>query len=240
MMTTRPTFRHTVKGLRIAAIAVLMPVITWAADAPTQFKRLDLLDGRKLTNVTVRSYDAATGKVLLIADGKAMTVPIALIPPPFAQQFKAGLLAGGASTTVVQSVPAAPSQGKSVVRATATPAPPRPATKTAASSNEPSANPAQAHAQAAADRAARFFRYELPVGSSSISVYEVSIEILSTEIVSGWEGRYRTRGKAYIQYYDSVGRSYSRQTEGFEIITEGKSGGAILVIDLSRLAHTSL
>lgn len=42
----------------------------------TPVGRLRLLDGRTLENVIIRSYDAQASKVLVIANGKAMLVPI--------------------------------------------------------------------------------------------------------------------------------------------------------------------
>lgn len=241
-MTSRPSAFRILRLLRTIVVAALAAAFAAAAETPTQFARLDLLDGRKLKNVTVRSYDTASGRVLLVADRKAMSIPIALIPPPFAQQFKSGLLAGGGSMTIVVAPPSTPPEKKASATPTAGgPSPaPAPTTPTSPTGTASSENPSLAHTQVAADRAARYFRYELRMGSNSVSVYEVDIEILGTENVSGWQGRYRTKGKAYIQYYDSVGGSYSRQTEGFEIITERKSDGAVVVIDLSRLAHTSL
>jgi len=44
-------------------------VLACAADQVVlQFPRLDLLDGRKLKNVIVKSYDAKSGDVLVVAD----------------------------------------------------------------------------------------------------------------------------------------------------------------------------
>ena len=86
-----------------------------AADAsPTKFARIDLLDGRTLKNVELVSYDAATDKVLLVADQKAMSVPLNLIPAPFAARFKHDLPESGASASVV--TPAAAPAPQTVVR----------------------------------------------------------------------------------------------------------------------------
>src|SRR3954466_5433605 len=53
-----------------------------------QFPQLALSDGRKLKNVVVKSYDAKSEKLLVIADGKAMTLPVALLPAPLNETLK--------------------------------------------------------------------------------------------------------------------------------------------------------
>jgi hypothetical protein len=237
-MTLSPSQSRIVTVCRVISLIVIAGTLAWAAEAPTRFARLDLLDGRKLTNVTVRTYDAASGRVFLIADRKAMSVPITLIPQPFAQQFKLGLPAGGGSMTVVKSSP--PAQLPRQITSAAPAVSSGPAPVVTVVNESATVDPAYAHAEAAAKRAERFFRFEIPTGSNAISVYDVDIETLGTEPVTGWEGRYRTRGKAYIQYYDSKGNSYSRVTDGFEVITDQKRGGAVTVSDLTRLAHASL
>jgi len=66
--------------LWVVALGVLPDTII----AATEFPRLDLMDGRTLKDVTVRSYDAETDKVLLLSEGKAYSIPARLVPPPFA------------------------------------------------------------------------------------------------------------------------------------------------------------
>jgi len=203
-----------------------------AAETSTVFTRLDLLDGRKLTNVAIKSYDSSSGRVLLIADRKAMTVPIALIPSPFAEQFRAGLSEGGSTTTVVPAKPAPASAAQ----------PPNPPAVRVAPSRVAKTMPARreiqaasgdlaAHLEAVVTRAERFFRYEHKAGSDSISVTAIDIETEEPVAVTGWEGRYRTAGKAYLEYYDSKGRSFQRTTSGFHVITEQKPGKAVTVVE---------
>jgi len=80
----------------------------WAADVPLKYTRLDLTDGRTLTNVVIKSYDAATDKLLLVADGKAMLVPENLIPPPLAVRLKASAPAAGSTTRLITPPPVVP------------------------------------------------------------------------------------------------------------------------------------
>jgi len=226
---------------RLVTLGILTNTFVLAAE----FQRLDLLDGRTLLKVTLRSYDAETDKVLLISDGKAYIVPAKLVPPPFAEQFrKSGMRPGSSVSTV--SAPLAPSAPPATVARTsaaaAASAPAvgptsqvrRPVMKPAPLSPEPAVASAEAHADVAATRASRFFRYEFKAGSDSISVTVLNVDVTACEEIAGWKGRYRTHGHAYLEFYDSKGGSFQRANRGFEVITEEKTPGKLGVIDFSQ------
>ena len=59
--------------MRTVLLFLAAGTVAWTADVPTRFIRLDLMYGRTLTNVVIKSYDAATGKLLLVTDGKDKT-----------------------------------------------------------------------------------------------------------------------------------------------------------------------
>jgi hypothetical protein len=179
--------------------------------------------------VVVKSYDAATGKLLLVADGKAMLVPADLIPPPLAARLKAGVPAAGSTTAFVTSQPVAPSA-----------VPEKPASApTVQMIDTPSATGSDqmlaSHKGAAEERAQRYYRYEFKAGSDAISVTALDIETEQPEAIMGWPDRFRTKGKAYLEFYDSKGGSFSRTTSSFEIITEQKPGQLPKVVDFTRL-----
>lgn len=197
------------------------------ADEPvTQFARIDLTDGRTIRDVTVRSYDPASGRVLLLAGRTAMSIPVALIPAPFDEQVKSAVPVAGSNLSTVVTKPVLPPP------AVSQPVPSAPL-PTQVSASAPAS--ASRHRQVATARAQRFFTYEFQAGSSAIGVYDCDIETEETEAIQGWTGRYRTKGRAYLQFYDSRGRSFSRTTSGFEIITEQKPGREVVVIDFTRL-----
>jgi hypothetical protein len=101
-------------------------------------------------------------------------------------------------------------------------------------SGEPAgASPTQ-HQFVARTRANRYYRYEHQIGSNSISVTALEFDLGTTLPVPGWPGRCRTEGKAFIEYFDSKGRSYQRTTSTFEILTEQKPGEEIKVVDFTR------
>ena len=203
--------------------------VAWAAEVPRQYTRLDLTDGRTLTNVVIKSYDAATGKLLLVADGKAMLVPESLIPPPLAVRLKADAPAAGSTTRYVTPPPVVPNR-YSERSASA------PAAHSGDTTDATVADPQLAgHKEAAVERAKRYFRFEYQAGSNAISITALDIETDQPEAIVGWLGRYRTKGKAYLEFYDSKGNSFSRTTSLFEVITEQKPGQMPKVVDFTRL-----
>ena len=208
----------------LIATAILLTTVGRAADpAPTKFTRIDLLDGRTLKNVELVSYDAAAAKVLLIADQKAMVVPLALIPQPFADRFKHELPESGASASVVPNPPAAHLPA------------PAPAPAVAPAPVPPAAVQPQlaAHKRAAEARAARYYRFEYKAGSDSIAVTALQLETDPPVAVDGWPGRYRIQGRAFMEFYDSVGRSFSRATSRFEVLTEQPPGKPVSVVEFT-------
>ena len=69
----------------------------------------------------------------------------------------------------------------------------------------------------------------------SVSITALDIDADQPEAIMGWPGRYRTKGKAYLEFYDSRGNSFSRTTSSFEVITEQKPGQMPKVVDFTRL-----
>jgi hypothetical protein len=240
-------FRSRAAIILLLGICLLAVAAAASEDVPLNFARLDLNDGRKLKNVVVRSYDPKTQRLLIVTDGKAMMIPIASVPPPFNEQLKAAP-ATGESVNTISAPPPPLRRGiasaadqyhleRSVpVRQTQVVYVPRPA---------PAALPAPVdpmlaqvglgqHQAAARARAEKYFRYEHQMGSNSIIVQSVGLELTVPVSVPGWTGRFRTEGKAYIEFFDSKGRSFQRATSTFEIMTEQKPGEALQVVDFSR------
>ncbi len=231
---------------------------SWSAESiPLRFNQIDLTDGRQLKNVVVRSYDAKTERLLIVADKTAMTIPIVLIPPPFNEKLKAAPATGASvSTALALPRPVPPSSptepDRSTVAVPTSPAPeiiagpeasqppsaPAPRSRPQPRRNVETGEPVEAsptqHQFVARTRANRYYRYEHQVGSNSISVTALEFDLGTTTPVPGYAGRCRTEGKAFIEYFDSKGRSYQRTTSTFEVLTEQKPGEEIKVIDFSR------
>ncbi len=217
----------TIRALLPLLLALLSAASTAAAepDNPTlEFKRLDLLNKRTLRDVVVRSYDAKSDKFLVIAGGKAMTIPASLVPAPFADQLRQNAPAsGGTVSSGTDPIP----PPRTVTSSNTSP----PAT---APAPDASATAAAAHRAAAIDRALTFYRYEYVAGSAAMRVDSVKIDAEPARAVPGWSGRYRTLGKAYLELFDTKGWSATRAQSSFEIITEQKPDEPIVVIDFSR------
>lgn len=196
-----------------------------------EFARLDLTDGRKLKKVVVKSYDTTTGKLLVVASGKAMTIPIALVPKPFQDALKSGARPAGDTTSAIPVTPARPPAKVVVVK----PAKPTPMPPVAVAPVAPPVAPDLSRIKnAALLRAQNYYRYEYPVGSGAVTVTAINFETDDPEIIVGWENRYRVQGRALLEYYDSPGRSFNRSTDRFEIILEQKPGQSLQAIDFTR------
>lgn len=214
-----------------ACFCLVMACRAQESATPLEFVRLDLTDGRKLKKVVVKSYDATTGKLLVVASGKAMTIPIALVPKPFQDTLKADARPAGDTTTAIPTTLPRPT-AKGVAVAPTKPVPMTPVPQAPAA--VPVAPDFTYIKNTALTRAQNYYRYEYPVGSGAVSVTAINFETDDPEIITGWEGRYRVQGRALLEYYDSPGRSFNRSTDRFEVTLEQKPGKSLQVIDFSR------
>jgi len=207
-----------------------LSVLRGAENHGFEYARLDLLDGRTLKAVSVKSYDPSNDKLLILSDEKLLLIPAKLIPPPFAAHFRKNAKRSGGTTSTVPSSPSQSSSSRSQSRqakdTTQNPSAP--------DRVDPEAKLKSAHIQAARSRADRFYRYEFTAGSNSISVTARNIEITRCEPITGWAGRYRSEGTARLEYYDSKGGSFQRVSSGFEVITETSKDSEITVVDFTR------
>lgn len=151
---------------------------------------------------------------------------------------------GAHPSPTTQPAPAAPpihpaATSSQLARPTSPPPPVRRSAASPAPARTPTPNQAiaqgqgidlQAHRRIAAERAQRYYRHEFRVGSDSALMMGVDIEVSMPKVVPGWEGRCRAEGKAYLEIYDSRGRSFQRRTSTFEVVTERKASDEEIVI----------
>lgn len=221
-----------IRFLRLIPTVLIAAVAVAAESLPLKFSRLDLRDGRTLENVVVKTYDARSGKLLLISDGKAMLIPIALVPPPFGEQLKKAPPSGETSSSTSGS--RLPSQVSPRTRDESQPAITEPRHDAPARPEKQNEEVWRAHAEKALERATNFFQLEYQPGSNNITVTVVRFENSRPQPVEGWLNRFRTEGKVYLEYYNSVSRNYDRSTCTFEVLTEQKSGEEIKIVQFSR------
>jgi len=221
-----------------AAAFVFVAHASGASDANTlEYTRLDLTDGRTLKNVAVKSYDAKTDKLLVIANGKAMTVPLSLVPAAVQTQFRKAPESG----STVSIAPAAPKFTAPVPTGN-TVNPARPSTPPPRADGRPD-DPqireravANAHKQVALAYAARYFRYDYQVGPSNVRIDSVEFGDVTNHEVQGWAGTYETSGTAYLEFFDSARVSYGRAKAHFEVRTEQKPNEDIKVVSFDKRA----
>lgn len=101
-------FRPCSRALLLATLLVggLVPSPAAAADAPLQFDRMELADGKVLHHVVVKSYDAGSDRLLVIADRQARFIPVKLIPNPVAQRLRDTAPLSGQNLSLVAAPPA--------------------------------------------------------------------------------------------------------------------------------------
>jgi len=68
----------------------------------------------------------------------------------------------------------------------------------------------------AKERAKDYFRHEYNSGNNSNLTCECSVTLSEVRPVEGWAGRWLVKGRAYLKYYQSQGRSFTSQTRDFE------------------------
>lgn len=221
-----------IRFLRLFPMVFLLAVAVAAENIPLKFSRLDLRDGRTLENVVVKTYDARTEKLLLIASGKALTIPIALVPPPFDEKLKKAPPSGDTSSVTSGSRP--PSQMRKTSRDEYETAIRESRNDVPVRVEKQNEEVWRAHAEKALERASNFFQLEYQPGSNSITVTVLRFENSRPQPVAGWPNRFRTEGKAYLEYYNSVSRVYDRSSSTFEVLTEQKPGEEIKVVQFER------
>jgi hypothetical protein len=192
------------------------------AVVPLRYEEITLTDGKKLKKVVIKSYDAKAEKLLVVASGKAVILPIGQVPEPLASRLKADAPQAGSSTT------SAPE--RKVVPSAAAPRPFYPQPAPVVRQEQP--ENLGAHKDAALARARNYYRYEFPVGSDAARVTALSFEMDEPTAIPGWNNRYRTQGRALLEWFDSKGWSYKRTTSTFEVTTE-KGSGSPKVVDFA-------
>lgn len=225
--------------MRSLLLFLAATALAHAAESESFIGRLTLLDGRVLKNVVIRTYDTPSSKVLLLSEGKALLIPITIMPPPYAERIKAR--SARPSADLVQTTPLPPPASEP----DATPAPagpvvvvPTPAPSVPSAPPAPATDPVdpvEAHLAVATAHVRRYYKFEYRTGSNAIAVTDSDIDIEETEPVTGWTNRYRTKGKVFLEIYDSVGGgSFRRGSSRFEVLTEQKPGERIKVVDFTR------
>ena len=194
--------------------------------APLKYDQLVLTDGRTLQKVVFKSYDPKADKFLLLADGKALSLPAAQIPAAQRPGLRAAAPLAGSSTSTPP-----PGAVKPVTRIT-----PHPFDNLPEATPAPAIPPAppslSAHKNAALSRAGHYYNSEFRAGSNGTYVTNLQFEAGEPEAITGWPNRYRTQGKVSLDWYTGRG-TYQRDIRStFEVITEATDTG-VRVLDFT-------
>ncbi len=187
---------------------------------------LALKDGTTHRDVTIKTFDPAIGRVMILEGKTFTTEPISFFPDDLAAKLR----------SMAPPQASEPEKPSTVVPAPAAPRPSAPPPEVTRSHEEKALSPERAEAAARAAikaHAYNYFRYTYRFGSNSVTVRSVAFEWQEIEAVQGWTGRYRMAGKAYIDYFDSVGNSFSRIDPAFEILCDVSGKGATKIIDVT-------
>ena len=230
------------RPLRLPAFLLGLVATLPAAEnkSPARFPSLMLADGRQLSGVEVKSYDAVTDRFLVVADRKMVLLAASLVSEPVRERLKIGVPRRDSAIAVVpvkpapvdktDKPPADPTPAGPVTKP-AEPAPAAPAVDDAAARE---AARLEDHRTAVLERAMKYFRDELPAGTGFVRVNEKSFVIDAAEAVPGWPDRYRSQGRVQVEHSDRTGGRARMVTERFEVLTEQKPGEEPRVIDFSR------
>ncbi len=90
----------------LPSLLIALSLASLAQAAQPTYPHLALADGRQLHDVTIKSFDQASGKFLIIADGKAQLIPAAQLPAALTAQLKNNLPDSGRSTNIQATLPA--------------------------------------------------------------------------------------------------------------------------------------
>lgn len=86
----------------------------------------------------------------------------------------------------------------------------------------------------ARSRANTYFRNRR-YGSGSELTLVARLEIEPIEPIQGWSNRYRAKGVAYVQFYESSGGSFAKREQRFEIVLATDERGRVRTHEISEL-----
>jgi len=185
-----------------------------------EFARLDLIDGRSLRNVVVKSFNPNAQTLFVVADHKAMTISLQLVPPAVRPMFSAVRIS--APTAAVSEMPRRKRPAPASTHGDPEP------TSTDPAAAQPSAG-AKEHAEFAQKYADEYYhtKHQFTMGSVSAVVIDVAVDDCSP--MQGWERQYRSQGHVNV--------SYSNGQQGrltFEVLSKEADDHSLTLVQFIR------
>ncbi|HVU16587.1 MAG TPA: hypothetical protein VHD32_06665 [Candidatus Didemnitutus sp.] len=204
-----------------------------------KFPQLVLQSGETLSDATIKSYDYLNGSVSVLAGKTLRKIEMGNLPddvrqkierlgPKLTDEQKEKLIAkddaAAEKARLREERKAVVTRPAPMVRSIPAPAGPSDAT-----------NPAQLMAlkNAANTYASHYIRYDYAKWSNIGAVTNVDLLLDEPEVVSGWPGRWRVKGKVGFNYLTNQGSTVVRESRSVDVILEAAAGGQPKLVDVS-------
>lgn len=222
-------------------------LFTMVAAAPHKIELavddLVLKNGQRFVSGTIRSYDHANGKVVLMADRKIVSIQLELLPDDLAEKIIAMVPEESKDETRTEKSERHRKQAEAKRNSEAAAKARTEETnrrRAESQARAAEATKASRHDQMKAEtsrlarsRADRYFRYEFKPGSGATVQIRRDIDLEEPEEVAGWPNRFRVQGQIGLEYYDSKGRSFSTTSQRFEVTAQGDDRGKMTIVDFT-------
>lgn len=232
--------------LPLLFVLVTAPALAAPFNVNVKFEQIELRNGQKLAAGTIKSYDHATGKVVLFVNRTVSSVQLELLPEELAKRIVSLV----PEETKAEAREQRAERKEQQQRARDYQKSAAEADRRAEQQNADRAAAARVRQEegrkeqmARADRSAskrlaeekayRYFRYDYRPGSGSVIITGQGVEVQEPKEIVGWERRYRVNGTVGLEFYDSRGRSFDRTVRSFEVIVGPDDQGNLVAIDFS-------
>jgi hypothetical protein len=232
------------------AFALVLAIGQGVRGTPQQvglsFPVIHLKNGKDINAAEIKTFDASSGRVVILSDRSIASIQIQLLPddvaariislvppePPARPPPSASMQYGSESP---QGAAVSGAMARRVVPQSRDRQPVVQSGSDERSESELVERSNREIKRLAKSRAYKYYRYEMRPGSGYVAVTESSIELEEPEEIPGWPGRRRVRGEIALEFFDSVGRSFNSTTGRFEVTTETNGKGATKVVDFTPL-----
>lgn len=229
-----------------AKIALFLTLCGSASAVPhkvdVRFESLRLRNGTTFAEGIIKTFDPATGRVVLQAGRTISSYQIEMLPEEIAAQVTS--LVPDAATDAAMTEEARGESRERARQAAQKKERERAAREAEAAKTRAAQARGNAQAQAsdaiqgrakglARDKAYRYYRYEFRPASGSVVIIGQSVQVEEPVAVPGWDRRYRVTGSVGLEFYDSRGRSFDRTTRSFEVLVGPDSNGNAAVLDFT-------
>ena len=160
---------------------------------------------------------------MVIADGKFTSLPAGLVAEPLGSRIKAAAPAAGGSTSSTLSrkiyapvVVTGPDNTPHIYHPPVLTLP----------------EEIKMHKSIALRHATLHYLYQYPVAPGTSKVVPGNFELEEPLPVKGWIGRYSTKGKVLLEFFDNRGVKSGSVISRFEVVTERGSGRDPGIIDM--------